>query len=80
MIHGGELSVSQMAQAAGCSKRTILRISSNNLYERLAESEHRPIQVVDLEASGRLCWKPFVITCSKSLNCILLISGYFSVG
>lgn len=29
MIHSGELSVSQMAQAAGCSKRTILRISAN---------------------------------------------------
>lgn len=29
MLHGGELSMSQMAKAAGCSRRTILRISSN---------------------------------------------------
>ncbi|KAL2700391.1 hypothetical protein AAEP93_008914 [Penicillium crustosum] len=29
MIHSGELSVSQMAKAAGCHRSTILRISSN---------------------------------------------------
>lgn len=29
MISSGELSTSQMTQAAGCSKRTILRTSSN---------------------------------------------------
>lgn len=29
MIHSGELSISQMAQAAGCNRSTILRISSN---------------------------------------------------
>ena len=29
MIHSGELSISQKAQAAGCNRSTILRISSN---------------------------------------------------
>lgn len=29
MLRSGELSISQMAKAAGCNKRTILRISSN---------------------------------------------------
>jgi transposase len=29
MIHSGELSVSEMAEAAGCNKSTIRRISSN---------------------------------------------------
>lgn len=29
MIVGGELTTSQMAEAAGCSKRTVLRIRSN---------------------------------------------------
>lgn len=29
MIHSGELSITEIAQAAGCNKSTILRISSN---------------------------------------------------
>lgn len=29
IIHNGELSISQMAQAAGCNNSTIVRISSN---------------------------------------------------
>lgn len=33
MIHSGELSISQMVQAAGCNRSTILRISSDVFFE-----------------------------------------------
>ncbi|KAJ5116799.1 hypothetical protein N7456_001147 [Penicillium angulare] len=64
MISSDELTISEMAAAAGCSKRAITRIQSNL---RLFGSIKAPLSKLDSHgASLPLCWKLYASIYSKN--------------